>query len=67
MIQRLNLPMSFTGNTTNVGYDGYSKLMEKNSQIVQKETNMLLNIATPQKAPVAVPMQGAGQKLDVIA
>ena len=46
--------------------DVYENMMTKNSQTAQKQNNVVSNIATNQ-VKNQIPMQGTGQKLDVIA
>lgn len=46
--------------------DVYDSKMIKNSQTVQKQNNTVANASSAQtKSPI--PMQGSGQKLDIIA
>lgn len=61
MIQRLSSSnVSFAAKEANSAREGYDSLMVKNSQVAQKQNKVITNL-TP------IPMQGAGQNLDVIA
>ena len=62
MIQRLSLSdVSFKANEAeNSARNGYSSLIAENTQTAQKQNGYIANF-------MSVPMQGAGQKLDVIA
>ncbi|MBQ7288016.1 MAG: hypothetical protein IJW73_09675 [Candidatus Gastranaerophilales bacterium] len=63
MIQRLAYaPISFKANEATSPRDAYDSLMNNNVQTAQKQNKIVA--ATNQNT---VPMQGAGQKLDVIA
>ncbi len=66
MIQRLNSNVSFQGVTPTTPREGYDFLINNNSQTAQKQNNAVINMASAQKLS-PVPMQGTGQKLDVIA
>lgn len=46
--------------------DVYENMLKRNSQTAQKQNNVVANITTNQTKN-QVPMQGTGQKLDVIA
>ena len=46
--------------------DVYENMMTRNSQTAQKQNNAVVNMATNQ-VKNQIPMQGTGQKLDVIA
>ena len=60
MIQRL-AQVSFKGNEVTSARESYDSLMIKNSQTAQKQNKVVANLANQ------IPMQGAGQKLDIIA
>ena len=60
MIQRLS-QVSFKGNEVTPARESYDSLLVKNSQTAQKQNKTVTNLANQ------VPMQGVGQKLDVIA
>ena len=65
MIQRLAYsPTSFKGEMS--VRDIYENMMTRNMQTAQKQNNVVANLATNQ-VKNQIPMQGAGQKLDVIA
>ena len=66
MIQRLNSPVSFEANVSKSPRETYESLMTNNTQMAQKQTNVVQNLASAPKMG-QVPMQGAGQKLDIIA
>ena len=64
MIQRLNSPsLSFRGENVSPR-EAYDSQMNNNSQVAQKQTNAVTNLV---KQNNSIPMQGMGQKLDVIA
>ena len=46
--------------------DVYENMMTRNSQTAQKQNNAVVNMTTNQ-VKNQIPMQGTGQKLDVIA
>ena len=46
--------------------DVYENMMTRNSQTAQKQNNVVVNMTTNQ-VKNQIPMQGTGQKLDVIA
>ena len=61
MIQRLSSSnISFEANEVNSAREGYDSLMIKNSQTAQKQNKVIANL-------MPIPMQGTGQKLDIIA
>ena len=62
MIQRLSSNIPFKGNEANQTKNGYEALMLRNKQIAQNQAAMITATMSNQ-----IPMQGAGQKLDVIA
>ena len=65
MIQRLaQSPISFKAEAA--PRDVYESKILKNSQTAQKQNNVVVNTASNQ-VKNQIPMQGAGQKLDVIA
>ena len=62
MIPRLaQSSITFRGNEATSPRDAYDSQVLKNSQTAQKQTNMVITLLNQ------IPMQGAGQKLDVIA
>ena len=62
MIQRLaNTNVSFKGNEVASPRETYDSQIAKNSQMAQKQTNIIMALLNQ------IPMQGVGQKLDVIA
>ena len=64
MIQRLNSPsLSFKGDSVSPR-EAYDSQMINNSPMAQKQTNAVANLVSPNHP---IPMQGVGQKLDVIA
>ena len=66
MIQRLEATMSFKGATPATPREGYDSLINNNTQTAQKQNNAAANLVSAQKLN-PIPMQGAGQKLDIIA
>jgi hypothetical protein len=65
MIPSLNL-MPFEGTTPATHREGYDSLINNNSKTAQNQNNLAMNIASILKLG-PIPMQGTGQKLDVIA
>ncbi|MBQ8635821.1 hypothetical protein IJ425_06690 [bacterium] len=66
MIQNLALSsLSFKGNENVSPREAYDSQMTKNSQMAQKQNGVVANMAA--QINHQVPMQGVGQKLDVIA
>lgn len=66
MIQRLNSTVSFQGKIPTTPREGYDFLINNNTQTAQNQNNAVVNMANAQKLS-PIPMQGVGQKLDVIA
>ena len=65
MIQRLaQASISFMAEAA--PRDVYENMMSRNSQTVQKQNNAVAN-TTSNQVKNQIPMQGAGQKLDIIA
>ena len=65
MIQNLCASsLSFKGNEISVR-DAYADLIKKNENTIQRQNNMI--VQAQGKLNAGVPMQGSGQKLDVIA
>ena len=63
MIQRLEAcSLSFKANESLSARDGYRAQMDKNFQTAQKQNSIVTSMSNNQ-----IPMQGAGQKLDIIA
>ena len=63
MIQRLGSnQLSFKANESLSAREQYNALMDKNLQTAQKQNNIVASVVNNQ-----IPMQGMGQKLDVIA
>ena len=63
MIQRLAYaPVSFMANDASSPREAYDSLVNKNNQTAQKQ-NKVIAVANQN----SIPMQGAGQKLDIIA
>lgn len=60
MIQRLSSNQSFMANETKSARETYDSLMTQNSQTAQKQNKVIANL-------MPIPMQGTGQKLDVMA
>lgn len=60
MIQRLSSNVSFTANEIGSARETYDSLMTQNQQTAQKQNKVVAN-------NMPIPMQGTGQKLDVIA
>ena len=60
MIQRLSSNISFKANDIKSARETYDSLMIQNSQTAQKQNKVIANL-------MPLPMQGTGQKLDVIA
>ena len=66
MIPRLaQNSLSFTANEAMSPRQAYDSQMVKNSQTAQKQNRAVANMAIQMSNQI--PMQGAGQKLDVIA
>lgn len=62
MIPRLSAQeLSFQANEKMSPRESYDALMTKNNQTAQKQNNIVVSMSNQ------IPMQGAGQKLDVIA
>lgn len=62
MIQRLSHPnMAFKANEPTTAQDGYNSMLVKNSQTEQVQNKTVANFVNQ------IPMQGAGEKLDIIA
>lgn len=65
MIPSLSRPsVSFTANEQNVR-DAFASKLNKNIEMAQKQTSLSMNNGANLNNPV--PMQGQGQKLDIIA
>lgn len=66
MIPRLSQSsVSFKANQS--VRDAYDSLMIKNSQTAQNQNRAITNITPNSNVVNQIPMQGAGQKLDIIA
>ena len=66
MIQRLEATIPFKGTTPATPREGYDSLISNNAKTALNQTNLAMNLASaPKSGPI--PMQGTGQKLDVIA
>jgi len=62
MIQRLaHSNLAFKANENSSARESYDSLLIKNNQTAQKQNKTVVNFANQ------IPMQGAGQKLDIIA
>ena len=67
MIPRLTqTSISFQASESKSPRDTYTSQMVKNSQTAQKQNRAVANMTSSQ-AVNQIPMQGVGQKLDVIA
>lgn len=68
MISRLSqTSLSFKANESKSPRDVYDSKMAQNSQIAQNQNHIVQNLPTAKNNNNQVPMQGSGQKLDVIA
>ncbi len=66
MISRLSqTSLSFKANESKNPRDAYDSKLAQNSQIAQNQNHIVQNLPTAKNNQV--PMQGSGQKLDVIA
>ncbi|MBR3604863.1 MAG: hypothetical protein IKL52_02410 [Candidatus Gastranaerophilales bacterium] len=66
MISRLNSVMPFEGTSPSTPREGYDFLINNNNKTAQNQNNLAMNIASILKLG-PIPMQGTGQKLDIIA